>query len=304
MLGTRGCRVGLVHPEIYEMQVRAIVRAALADRGHRGGDHAPAGGIRRGAAPAAGDDRGDHLGGGRRASRHHHRHHDRGAAGGADRRRDRRRGRLLLVRHQRPHPDDAGVLARRCRERVPAALPGHAAAAAEPVRDARPVGSGAPDRAGDRRPPAAPTPGSSWVCAASTEATPPRSSSSSGPASTTSPARPTACRPRGWPPRRPRWRLPREDRRGVRAGRGRRHHGGHRDRRAAGHDHDHLCAAPGIRAGAGVWRAGPGPRAGRQAGAGHHAGRGTQMCTAGGFRSGQLAARVRGRVRRADRAWC
>ncbi len=30
MLGTRGCRVGLVHPEIYEMQVRAIVRAALA----------------------------------------------------------------------------------------------------------------------------------------------------------------------------------------------------------------------------------------------------------------------------------
>ena len=32
MLGTRGCRVGLVHPEIYEMQVRAIVRAALATR--------------------------------------------------------------------------------------------------------------------------------------------------------------------------------------------------------------------------------------------------------------------------------
>jgi pyruvate,orthophosphate dikinase len=30
MLGTRGCRLGLVHPEIYEMQVRAIVRAALA----------------------------------------------------------------------------------------------------------------------------------------------------------------------------------------------------------------------------------------------------------------------------------
>jgi pyruvate,orthophosphate dikinase len=30
MLGTRGCRVGLQWPEIYEMQVRAIVRAALA----------------------------------------------------------------------------------------------------------------------------------------------------------------------------------------------------------------------------------------------------------------------------------
>jgi pyruvate, orthophosphate dikinase len=30
MLGTRGCRVGLQYPEIYEMQVRAIVRAAKA----------------------------------------------------------------------------------------------------------------------------------------------------------------------------------------------------------------------------------------------------------------------------------
>jgi pyruvate, orthophosphate dikinase len=30
MLGTRGCRLGLIYPEIYEMQVRAIVRAALA----------------------------------------------------------------------------------------------------------------------------------------------------------------------------------------------------------------------------------------------------------------------------------
>jgi pyruvate, orthophosphate dikinase len=35
MLGMRGCRVGLIFPEIYEMQVRAIVRAARAvhDRG-------------------------------------------------------------------------------------------------------------------------------------------------------------------------------------------------------------------------------------------------------------------------------
>jgi pyruvate,orthophosphate dikinase len=30
MLGTRGCRLGLLYPEIYEMQVRAIVRAAVA----------------------------------------------------------------------------------------------------------------------------------------------------------------------------------------------------------------------------------------------------------------------------------
>src|SRR5439155_1271960 len=30
MLGTRGCRLGLLWPEIYEMQVRAIIRAAPA----------------------------------------------------------------------------------------------------------------------------------------------------------------------------------------------------------------------------------------------------------------------------------
>jgi pyruvate,orthophosphate dikinase len=30
MLGTRGVRLGILHPEIYEMQIRAIVRAALA----------------------------------------------------------------------------------------------------------------------------------------------------------------------------------------------------------------------------------------------------------------------------------
>ena len=34
------------------------------------------------------------------------RHDDRAAAGGADRRRDRRGGRVLLLRHQRPDPDD------------------------------------------------------------------------------------------------------------------------------------------------------------------------------------------------------
>jgi pyruvate,orthophosphate dikinase len=32
MLGTRGVRLGVLHPEVYEMQVRAIVRAALAVR--------------------------------------------------------------------------------------------------------------------------------------------------------------------------------------------------------------------------------------------------------------------------------
>jgi pyruvate, orthophosphate dikinase len=37
MLGTRGCRLGLLYPEVYEMQVRAIVRAALAVEERSGG---------------------------------------------------------------------------------------------------------------------------------------------------------------------------------------------------------------------------------------------------------------------------
>jgi pyruvate,orthophosphate dikinase len=36
MLGTRGCRLGLMFPEIYEMQVRAIVRAARSVRDNTG----------------------------------------------------------------------------------------------------------------------------------------------------------------------------------------------------------------------------------------------------------------------------
>ena len=64
MLGTRGCRLGLQFPEIYEMQVRAIVRAARAVA-ERTGDAPlveimhPLVGFARGArAPARADDRG------------------------------------------------------------------------------------------------------------------------------------------------------------------------------------------------------------------------------------------------------
>ena len=43
MLGTRGVRLGILHPEIYEMQVRAIMRAALAvAEPPRARDHDPA----------------------------------------------------------------------------------------------------------------------------------------------------------------------------------------------------------------------------------------------------------------------
>src|SRR5947209_19605429 len=36
MLGTRGCRLGILHPEIYEMQARAIMRAAREVRDRSG----------------------------------------------------------------------------------------------------------------------------------------------------------------------------------------------------------------------------------------------------------------------------
>src|SRR5205807_4091126 len=36
MLGTRGCRLGILHPEIYEMQARAIMRAARDVRDRSG----------------------------------------------------------------------------------------------------------------------------------------------------------------------------------------------------------------------------------------------------------------------------
>ena len=43
MLGTRGCRLGILYPEIYEMQVHAILRAAKAvDRAAAPRDHDPA----------------------------------------------------------------------------------------------------------------------------------------------------------------------------------------------------------------------------------------------------------------------
>ena len=72
MLGTRGCRLGLLFPEIYEMQVRAIIRAASAvEEPHRQGaagrDHASARRLRRGAPAPARADRPHRRGGGRRS---------------------------------------------------------------------------------------------------------------------------------------------------------------------------------------------------------------------------------------------
>ena len=70
MLGTRGVRLGVLHPEVYEMQMRAIVRAALAvrsaRRAPRARDDGPAGGLRAGARADARAARAGGRGGGRR----------------------------------------------------------------------------------------------------------------------------------------------------------------------------------------------------------------------------------------------
>ena len=141
MLGTRGCRLGLQWPEIYEMQVRAIIRAARAvEEAHRRGaprrDHASARRLRRRAAPAS---RADGARRRRRSARGRVplRHDDRAAARMHPRRRDRRARRLLLLRDERSHADRARLLARRRRGQVPDVLPRGRRAREEPVRGPR-----------------------------------------------------------------------------------------------------------------------------------------------------------------------
>ncbi len=103
-------------------------RGEAAPRRRRGepGDHDPAGRRRPG---AAGRRRGDHRGARRRVRTvggrpgRADRHDDRAAPRRADRGADRRVRAVLLVRHQRPHPDHLGVLPRRRRELVLRPLP-------------------------------------------------------------------------------------------------------------------------------------------------------------------------------------
>ena len=104
MMGFRGCRLPIVFPEIGDMQVRAIIEAAIEvqeegqERAAR--DHDPAGRRRRGTddPQEAGDrgGRGVHEEG-RREGRVPDRHDDRAAARRPDRRQDRRGGRVLLA---------------------------------------------------------------------------------------------------------------------------------------------------------------------------------------------------------------
>ena len=118
MLGHRGCRLGITYPEITEMQARAIIEAAC-QLNKEGLKVVPeimiplVGHVEEFKRPEG--DRRARRPGGAWQGRHGRqdqvpdRHDDRGAARRGDGRRDRDGGRVLLVRHQRPHADDASA---------------------------------------------------------------------------------------------------------------------------------------------------------------------------------------------------
>ena len=118
MLGLRGVRLGLHIPGLVKLQVRALAEAS-AERTKAGGHPiaevmVPVVGavqelefVREQAEAvidAVSQETGVHAG-------EVHRHHDRAASRLPDSGPDRRVCRLLLLRHQRPHPDHVGLLA-------------------------------------------------------------------------------------------------------------------------------------------------------------------------------------------------
>ena len=207
MLGTRGCRLGLQYPEIYEMQVRAIVRAARAVR------------ERTGQAPLV--EIMHPLVGFREELRRLRELTERVAA--EEPSVDYRCGTMIELPRACIRADEIaevadfcsfgtndltqttlGLLARRRRGQVPHALPRARDPRAQPVRDARPERRRRPDahrgRAGARR---QARPEARHLRRARRRGRR-RSRSATGSVSTTSAARPTACRSRGSPrPRRP-----------------------------------------------------------------------------------------------------
>ena len=140
MLGHRGCRLGVTYPEIYDMQVQAIMEAAVevAKKGVKVLPEImiPLTGTKqememmRANALAVIEDVFKKQG---QAGRHPGRHHDRDSARRPGGGQDRRGGRVLLLRHQRPHPDDLRLLPRR-RRRVPAGVHREGRAGEGPLR--------------------------------------------------------------------------------------------------------------------------------------------------------------------------
>ena len=150
MLGFRGVRLAIRYPEIAEMQARAIFEGAV-QAGRKTGKPVtpeimvplaigrPELDLVKAIIVATGEAVAKETG---VKVPYSGRHDDRTAARGAARRRDRRDGRVLLVRHQRPHADHARRVARR-RGVVPRLLHPQRAAQGRSVRD--------PGRRGRRR---------------------------------------------------------------------------------------------------------------------------------------------------------
>ena len=213
MLGTRGVRLGVMEPEVYEMQVRAIARAALAVRERTG--RGPRLEIMiplvayerelelvRARVVSVAEEEGLTL---RRRLRR--RDDDRAPARVLHRRSDRPSCRLLLVRHERSHAVRDRLLARRHRGSDHPPLCRGEDRRRLAVRDDR---RGGRRRAGaNRRRAGADVSGrtSSSASAVSTAETRSRSASSTTRDSTTSAARRSVSRSRAWPPLRPRSRL-------------------------------------------------------------------------------------------------
>ena len=210
MLGFRGCRLGIVFPEITEMQARAIFEAA-ADVKAAGGEVRPevmiplvghvkelqlqAEVVRRVAGEVM-QERGVRFAVPRR-------HHDRGPARRAHRRRHRRGRRVLLLRHQRPDADHPRRLARR-RGPLPDALrQGVRDLSARSVRIDRSRRRRRADARGGRTRPEDAAASSRSASAASTAATRPPSRCVRSSSWTTSRARPSGCPSRASPRRRP-----------------------------------------------------------------------------------------------------
>ena len=119
------------------------------------------------------------------------RHDDRDAARRADRRRDRRGRRVLLLRHQRPDPDDLRLLAATTpRASSSASTSSTKILPAQPFQTIDRDGVGTPDADRRRGGPRDPARTSRSASAASTAATRTRSTSATSSASTTSRARP------------------------------------------------------------------------------------------------------------------
>ena len=144
MLGTRGIRLGFLYPQVYEMQVRAVIAAAAEATG--AGDlpeieiMLPLVAYETEAGPASrAHGRGSRAGPARRRQRGPvpDRDDDRASPRLPRRRPDRRARGLLLLRDQRPDADGDRPLARRRRGELHAQLSGAADPRPQPVRDDR-----------------------------------------------------------------------------------------------------------------------------------------------------------------------